>query len=252
VIDGCSGVQLVAPFRVRDRTAAWKLGPARCDTDHLAWRRWAAPGVLAAVICSCSGDDAERSDAPLRDAAQIDAERADADAGSAELGDVFDVDDVAVTVGSITVVEEPDSSDRPFFVVHVRAENESDDERATPDVQILCGDSTEAGDSLAYSTYLADDSLPPSSFREGFAWRTGPGDPRTGVAPTDCVAPAYLSVTAFGQDEVRIELTGEMIAALNDEGCAADSTVALAEATIVANPLVCATFGTGPTPETHS
>jgi hypothetical protein len=116
----------------------------------------------------------------------------------------------------------------------------------------VCAGSGAPGDSLAYSTYLAGDSLLPKSFREGFAWRTGPGDPRTGEPPTDCKAPAYLRVASFAQGQVRIALTNEMVDALNDEGCSAKVRVTLAESTITANPVACATFGSGPTPTTTS
>jgi hypothetical protein len=71
-------------------------------------------------------------DGTLRDAADIEAEQNAANADTAQLGDTFEIDGVSTRVDSITVVEEPDSEDRPFFVIHVRAENPSADDRVTP------------------------------------------------------------------------------------------------------------------------
>jgi hypothetical protein len=214
-------------------------------------RRQAAVIVLLpAVLLACGNDDENTTGGTLRNAAEIDADTNAADARRATLGDTFEVDGVSTTIDSITVVEEPDSEDRPFFVIHVRAENPSDKDRVTPDVGIVCAQSDEPGDALAYSTYLANDALPPKSFRDGFAWRTGPGDPRTGEPPTDCLTPAYLHLESSTDAAVRIDLTDDMVAAINAEGCSAQGGPNLAESTISSNPVVCATFGTGPTPAT--
>ena len=83
-------------------------------------------------------------------------------------------------IDSITVVEEPDSADRPFLVVHVRSENTSGEEQSNPEIRIVCTGFEEPGDGLAYSTWMPYETLPSDTFRDGFVWLTGPGDPRTG------------------------------------------------------------------------
>src|SRR5688572_26691133 len=99
----------------------------------MAWREAVGTTLLTVALFSCAGDDSN-PDGTLRNAADIETEQNAANADTAQLGDTFEVDRVSTTVDSITVVEEPDSDDRPFFVIHVRAENSSADDRMTPDV----------------------------------------------------------------------------------------------------------------------
>ena len=157
--------------------------------------------MISFLVASCGDDDSSSADTStdLRPAEDVEAADEDSDSAEAVLGTRFELGEVTMLIDSITVVEEPDSTDRPFLVVHVRSENASNEERSNPEIRIACTGFDEPGDGLAYSTWMPYEALPPDTFRDGFIWLTGPGDPRTGEPTSDCVAPAYLRRSASDQ-----------------------------------------------------
>ena len=206
------------------------------------------------VVTSCGDDDSSDANASSHLPPTDDVEAAEdaSDSADAAFGTPFTVGEVMTLIDSITVVEESDSTDRPFLVVHVRSENASSEEQSNPDIGIACTGFEEPGDGLAYSTWMPYEALPPDSFRDGFVWLTSPGDPRTGEPTSDCVAPAHLRVQPLTSGgTVDLSLDEEVIAALNDEGCGSGATEVMLESTVIGPPVVCASFGDGPKPDTE-